>query len=60
MIRLLKRSMLNEDQENYYSEQEAEPIETEDMEYPVSKRGMVRLLRSGPSKLSLSILTLET
>jgi len=48
--------MLNEDQENFYMEQEPEPVETEDMEYPVSKRGMVRLLRSGPSKYFLSLL----
>ena len=53
--------MQNEDQENFYVEQEPEPVEPEEMEYPVSKRGMVRLLRSGPSKGFISLLlTLET
>ena len=48
MIRLLKRSM--EDPETItYSDQDQDEVQEED-EYPVNiKRGMVRLLRSGPS-----------
>jgi hypothetical protein len=39
-----------EDPETIYSDQDQDDIEEED--YPVSKRGMVRLLRSGPSNFS--------
>ena len=51
MIRLLKRSM--EDPETIiYSDQDQDEVQEEE-EYPVSKRGMVRLLRSGPSNYFL-------